>query len=113
VNLRRGASAGLRNTRDPAAVEPLTRALHDSDRDVQYQAVIGLAEITGTTGEWAPGYGLFLRAPERYVNHWQEWAKERKLRLSAKTILLLSPLTVSGKQRRAAALRATSDILPS
>ncbi len=78
VNIRRGAAAGLRNTRDGAAIQPLTQALFDTDRDVQYQAVIGLAEITGTVGEWAPAYPTFLTARQRYVRHWQEWAKERK-----------------------------------
>jgi hypothetical protein len=78
VYVRRAAAAALRNTRDGAAIKPLTEALYDSDREVQYQAVIGLAEITGTVGEWAPASGTFEQNPKRYLDHWREWAKAPK-----------------------------------
>jgi hypothetical protein len=77
VTVRRAGAAALRNTHNAAATDPLIDALQDSDLEVQYQAVIGLAEITGTTGEWAPGSELFRQDPGRYVDHWREWAKSR------------------------------------
>jgi hypothetical protein len=78
ATVRRAAAAALRSTRDAAAIGPLTEALWDNDREVQYQAVIGLAEITGVTGEWAPATDTFLKDPQRYLDHWREWADSRK-----------------------------------
>lgn len=76
VPVRRAGAQALRNMRNRAAIRPLVGALRDSDQDVQYQAVIGLAEINGVTGEWAPGTELFNKDPEHYLKHWQEWAKQ-------------------------------------
>jgi hypothetical protein len=78
VNIRRGAAMALRNTRDSAAIKPLTEALFDSDREVQYQAVIGLAEITGAPSEWSPASGTFDKDPKKYLDHWRDWAKTNK-----------------------------------
>jgi HEAT repeat protein len=79
VNVRRAAAAALRNTQNRAAIPSLAQgALQDSDREVQYEAVIGLAEITGMNGDWAPTYGAFLKEPQRYVDHWRECAKAQK-----------------------------------
>jgi hypothetical protein len=78
VSVRRGAASALRNTRSPKAARPLAQGLYDSDREVQYFAVIGLAEITGTVGEWAPATPTFLQDPQRYLDHWREWAESLK-----------------------------------
>jgi hypothetical protein len=78
VNVRRGAAAALRNTQDGAAIRSLAHALYDSDPEVQYQAVMGLAEITGTVGEWAPASDTFLKDRQRYLDHWREWARKRR-----------------------------------
>jgi hypothetical protein len=78
VNIRRGAAAALRNIHDGAVIMPLTQALYDSDRDVQYQAVIGLAEIMGAGSEWAPAYDTFLNDQGHYLTHWRDWAKSTK-----------------------------------
>lgn len=78
VNVRRGAAAALRGTHDNAAIKPLTRALYDSDREVQYQAVIGLAEITAAASEWSPATGTFNQNPKKYLDYWRDWAKSRK-----------------------------------
>jgi hypothetical protein len=77
VNIRRGAAGGLRNTQDKAAIKPLTEALHDTDREVQYQAVIGLAEITGAPSEWSPASATFEKDPNKYLDYWRDWAKSR------------------------------------
>jgi hypothetical protein len=77
-NVRRGTASALRNTQDSAAIKPLAHALYDSDPEVQYQAVMGLAEITGTVGEWAPASDTFLKDRQRYLDHWREWAQKRR-----------------------------------
>lgn len=78
VEVRRGAAAALRNTGNAAAIGPLCEALQDGDREVQYQAVIGLAEITGTVGDWAPSTDTFRNDPRLFLDHWREWARSQK-----------------------------------
>lgn len=78
LTLRRGAVTALRNTRDGAAIDPLAQALYDGDPEVQYQAVIGLAEITGAPSEWSPASETFQNDPQRYLEHWRDWAKATK-----------------------------------
>ncbi len=78
VSGRRTAAACLRNTRDKAAIGPLGEALSDSDDEVVYQAVFGLAEITGNL-EWGPPpFEEFKKERAKYVAYWREWAKSRK-----------------------------------
>lgn len=77
VNVRRGAAAALRNTLDKGAIGPLTKALSDSDPQVRYSGVIGLAEITGQMNEWAPAYETFLKDQQRYLTYWNNWARSR------------------------------------
>lgn len=74
VWVRRGAAAALRNTHDPKAIEPLTRALYDSDREVRYYGVVGLGEITGQD-DWTPSIADFHQNEKRFVKHWREWAR--------------------------------------
>src|SRR5947209_7455053 len=73
VSVRRSAASALRHTGANAALQPLVTALKDSDREVRYQAVIGLAEITGES-QWGPSIDLFQRNEQRYLTHWREWA---------------------------------------
>lgn len=74
VQTRRGAAAALRHMGTALVTKPLIYALNDSDREVRYQGVIGLAEITGQS-EWGPSVDLFQHAEQRYLDHWREWAK--------------------------------------
>ena len=76
--VRRGAAAALRNTRDEAAIKPLTQALSDRDSEVRYYAVVGLGEIAGQN-EWTPSIDNFNKNEEKFLKHWREWAKENKL----------------------------------
>ena len=78
VRTRRTAAMALRVNRSEAAIGPLTGALEEDDREVQYQAVIGLAEITGTVGKWAPAHDTFLHDPQSHLDHWREWTRARK-----------------------------------
>ena len=49
----------------------LARALDDSDQQVRYSAVAGLAEITGET-KWMPSIPLFKEDESPYLAHWHE-----------------------------------------
>jgi hypothetical protein len=76
VETRRAAAAALRHTGSDTAVKALSTALEDSDREVRYHAVLGLAQITGLD-EWGPSLELFDRDEERYLAHWRAWVKSK------------------------------------
>jgi len=78
IEIRRAAAAALGHTRSQSAVQPLCGALQQGDRDVQYEAVIGLAGITGTVGDWAPSVDRFRKDPQSFVDHWLQWAQLQK-----------------------------------
>lgn len=77
VETRRSAAFALRNTGSRTAIDPLVRALGDSDQEVRYYAVIGLAEITGQS-EWRPLLQGYQLQEQHYLSHWQEWAADRQ-----------------------------------
>lgn len=76
VIVRRSAAAALRHVGDETVIEPLSKALQDGDREVRYQAVLGLAAVTGQS-EWGPSLDLFGKDEQRYLAYWREWAKSR------------------------------------
>lgn len=78
VHARRAAVGALRSTGATAAIQPLAHALNDTDRQVQYQAVIGLAEITGAPSEWSPATDTFNQNPQKYLDYWRKWALANK-----------------------------------
>jgi hypothetical protein len=69
---RRGAASALRATGSPLATVSLGQGLKDTDFEVRYLAVIGLAEITGQN-EWRPLEEDFREHEQRYLTHWTEW----------------------------------------
>lgn len=73
---RLGAARSLRQMRVMEGIEGLVIALGDNDREVRYQAVIGLAELTGQN-QWAPSIGKFESDEQYYLDHWKEWARTR------------------------------------
>jgi HEAT repeats len=73
VVVRRAAADVLRDIHSAETIRPLaTLALYDSDRDVRYFAVFGLAEATGR-GD-AMSLELFKASETRYVDDWRKWA---------------------------------------
>ena len=76
ANIRRATAGALRSTRAEAAIQPLILCLSDSDRDVRYHAVIGLAEITGQLN-WGPSTDMFQRDEQTYLEHWKLWGQTR------------------------------------
>lgn len=77
LQTRRNASMALRNTGDGQAVSALILALMDSDKEVRYQGVMGLATIT-KQWEWAPAYDVYSGNEQRYLMYWREWAKSNR-----------------------------------
>ena len=73
---RQGAVSALRQMRTMEAVEGLVIALGDNNREVRYEAVIGLAELTGEN-EWAPATDTFASDEQKYLDHWKEWSRNR------------------------------------
>ena len=70
---RIGAVIALRQTASLAALEPLSRALADSNREVRYNAVAGMGEIT-RQDEWTPSIEEFNERETRYLSYWRNWA---------------------------------------
>lgn len=71
--LRVCAMLAIRRLRSPDTIPFLVTAL-DSDYDmVQYEALMTLSEITGKTGEFSPGKGLFDQNPVKYKGMWKDW----------------------------------------
>lgn len=77
VILRRAAAEALRHTASPKAIDDLVEAINDSDREVRYFGVIGLAEITGQDN-WAPSVDYFALHEAAFLQHWREWAKAQQ-----------------------------------
>jgi hypothetical protein len=73
---RWGAVSALRQMRVMEAVEGLVIALGDTNRDVRYEGVIGLAELTGQN-DWAPDTESFASNEQKYLDHWKEWSRNR------------------------------------
>jgi HEAT repeats len=78
---RQSAAYALRHIGDEAAIEPLIAGLDDSDQNVRWTSVLGLAEIVGHRSggqSWAPADDTFKQNEQPYLDHWKEWAAKRK-----------------------------------
>jgi HEAT repeats len=80
VNLRIAAMEAIRSFRDPANAPLLIGRLGDNDKEVQYLAVIALAETFGKIGEYGPSMYLFDKDPGRYTSLWKNWWAENHSR---------------------------------
>ncbi len=76
VNVRLGAARALRRLHVSDAIDGLVLALEDSNREIRYEGVIGLAEQTGQL-DWAPAIDTFWNDEQYYLQHWKAWAKSR------------------------------------
>jgi hypothetical protein len=75
---RRAAASAMRDIGSRASLRPLSTALDDSDVEVRYYAVIGLAEIT-RQGDWRPLLPEFQSNEQKYLDHWREWRSREVL----------------------------------
>ena len=67
------AMVAIRRFHDPETIPFLVAKLDSDDRDIQYEAVITLSEITGKDDDFAPGGGLFDQNPSKYRALWKDW----------------------------------------
>jgi HEAT repeat protein len=73
---RLGVIIALRQMHSSEGIVSLVAALEDIDRDVRYEAVMGLAELTGQNS-WRPAISVFQDDEQRYLDHWKAWAQNR------------------------------------
>jgi hypothetical protein len=74
VAIRYGAMDAIRRIKSPKSVPFLIKQLDDADGNVQYVALISLAEILSKyEGDFAPGMGPFEQDPGRYLSVWKKW----------------------------------------
>ena len=71
--IRFSAMDGIRTLRSEGTIPFLVGQLDSDDVDVQYEAVVTLAELTGKGGDFGPGRTAFGRDPEKYKNLWKQW----------------------------------------
>lgn len=78
VELRRGAAHALREICDPSTLPALAGSLSDSDRTVQYEAMMGLAALENFPPDLpAPTEDVFNQNPGQYVTKWKQWWESR------------------------------------
>ena len=76
VELRRGAAHALRGICDRSSIPALAQALNDSDRIVEYEAMMGLAAIENfPSGLPSPSEKDFDQNPMADVDKWKDWWK--------------------------------------
>ncbi len=76
TNTKRAAAAAVRTIRSLAAITVLVGALDDEDAEVQYSAVMGLAETVGPLAG-APSMPTFLEDRQHYVDTWKKRAQKQ------------------------------------
>jgi hypothetical protein len=76
VQLRRAGAEALWHSAARSSVPALIKALDDSDQDIRYFAVRGLAEVTGKQ-EWGPTTNVFKDNEHHYLSQWKKWSKNQ------------------------------------
>jgi hypothetical protein len=76
-SLRAAAVEALWHIADPIAVPELAKSLQDTDEQVRFYAVRALSDIANEPGWGGPGESEFREHQDKYLTHWQNWAKGR------------------------------------
>jgi hypothetical protein len=76
-SIREAAVEALWHIADPSAVPQLAKNLRDPDEQVRFYAVRAFADIANEAGWGGPGEAEFRQHQEKYLTHWQDWAKNR------------------------------------
>lgn len=76
-SVREAAVEALWHIGAPTAVPALVHSLQDPDEKVQFYAVRGLSDIENEYGWGGPSEPEFHEHLQKYLTHWQEWAKSR------------------------------------
>jgi hypothetical protein len=74
------AMDAIRKLRAPRTMSFLVAQLDSPDRNVRYDALITLAEITDKGGDFGPTMATFEKDPAEYVNRWKQWWTEEGAR---------------------------------
>jgi len=82
LSIKLGAMTAIRNIRSVRSVPTLIKRLDDPNKDIQYLAVIALAEIFQKNDEYAPNMGLFDQNPGHYTEIWKAWWKQERQNFS-------------------------------
>jgi HEAT repeat protein len=77
VETRRVVASAVRQMRSAEAMRLLIRAMEDPDVDVQWEAVMGLAQATGQL-QWGPSIPAYHDNPSYYREYWRAWARNRQ-----------------------------------
>jgi HEAT repeats len=86
TDLRRSSVHALRGICDPSSARFMVRALDDSNRDVQYDAMMMLGALEDYPANLpAPATGLFNENPADYLNVWKRWWQTEGKRKYAST----------------------------
>jgi hypothetical protein len=76
-SLRVAAAEALWHIADRSEVSALLKSLQDSDEQVRYYVVRALSDIVNEPGWGGPGESEFRQDQQKYLTHWQDWARNR------------------------------------
>ena len=76
-SLRATAVEALWHIADPTAVHELLKSLQDPSEQVRFYAVRAFSDIANEPGWGGPSESEFQQHQQKYLTHWQEWAKNR------------------------------------
>lgn len=74
--IRSFAMDAIRKLRAPRTMSFLLEQMDSKDPEVQYTAVITLAEIADKGGEFGPAWDTFQSEPAKYIGLWKQWWRE-------------------------------------
>ena len=76
VETRRAAITAIMHVGTKKTVPPLKYALADPDREVRFDAVLGLARVTGQKN-WQLNMDMFIENEAKYLTHWRNYGEPR------------------------------------
>ncbi len=76
ISVQMAAMDAIRRIASRTSAPTLMRRLDDPNRNVQYSALITLAELFGKSGDYGPSAELFDKRPAYYTALWKKWWQE-------------------------------------
>lgn len=73
--IREAAVEALWHIADPESIPSLAAALDDPDLQVRFYAVRAFSNIANENGWGGPSESEFREHQQKYLSHWQQWAK--------------------------------------
>ena len=77
-SIREAAVEALWHIADPASIPILANCLTDADEQVRFYAVRAFSDIANETDWGGPGEFEFHQHQQKYLSHWQQWAKSAR-----------------------------------